>query len=162
MVLSGIPGKVIDRITKELGLQTAVEGTSFDLLKTIQPIIEMKEEIFVNVVESTTNVNVASITLFTTPTDRDFFLTGAALNWQTDVTSTNTATKIEAVRESGQTEDIIRLSGITATVKNFSISRDFIVPIKLKRGSIIVIKNAASTTQTHSSGTITGYTRDIL
>lgn len=137
MVLSGIPGAVIDKITKQLGLQTAVEGTSFDMLKTIQPIIEMKDEPPAQRFQD----RPSSGTMITLSTKKDTFITGAWVS----VADTNggiTNSFILATLPSGAPIRLVNIEINSAGVglnDSQNLDVQFIRPIKLLRGSDVVL-----------------------
>lgn len=153
MVLIGIPSKVIDTITKKLGLQTAVERSTFNLAETIQPIVQADEKI-IDVVETVS----ATGTIMTTPTTRDFFLTSVAIANAGDDQAGQTTDTISVILPSGATKivlGVMRATKVDTSDSGFG-SLVFPTPIKLKRGSAIAFVKATTTTL----GMITGYEVD--
>jgi len=155
MVLSGIPGAVIDRITKELGLQTAVEGTNFDLLQTIQPIIEMKEEKFVNIVKSLT-ATAGGGTIHTTSSTEDTYIISAFISHSKVAADSNTNSTLSITPKGGVADKILSIAGTTLTDENDSVSVSFPVPILLERGSLVTLGKVAANGNTIAG--IQGYT----
>lgn len=154
MPLTGIPGKVIDAITKKLGLQTAVERTQFDLMNTIQPIINMSPDENIDVVAS---VNSAG-NIFVVPTDKDFFLTSIQLS---AVLSANSGSAIDTITVTLVSGEVVLISQLslstdTATDDSGTIFSAYPRPIQLKRGSNVVYAAAS----TGRRAIITGFLAD--
>jgi len=134
MAIQGIPGKVIAKITKALGLQTAVDKSTYDLMNTIQPIVDSEPRPYVNAIfQKFTTAG----TMTTLPTDKDFFLTGLQLTKAKLAAETGTSCNIRVFLESGEQIDLLVIGGHTLIAENTSVTLNLTVPIKLLRGSAI-------------------------
>lgn len=164
MVILGLRGQIVDKIVKRLGLQTAVERTRFDLKETIQPIIDATPEDFVDIVRNISSLANSNPTIFTTPSDRDFFLTSTTVSFIKDATC-NLATGIAASTQvvvNGNTDELCGHVGITLTVGNGFLTQTFNPPIKIDRGTTIIGNrgNAFTLGVYVRQHTITGFLRD--
>ena len=139
-IIQGIPSKVIDTITRKLGLQTAVDRSTFDLINSIQPIV-IADEKTLEIIKT----SAVSGTLYTTPSKGDFYLTDIYCNgtYNDDTCSTNT---MSVTLETGETIVLLRLSGgaTAAAFDNNSTNLNFSHPIKLKKGSNITTVKASA------------------
>jgi hypothetical protein len=95
--------------------------------------------------------------IYTTPTDKDFFLTSAMLHSLKDVTSTSTSTLLGVVI-AGASVNVLSIYGITLTVQDQIISNTFFDPIKIDRGSQITVKTSTAVANVRARAVITGYT----
>ena len=129
------------------------------LAEKVVPVIDVHPDHnrIANVVVSDILANGTSATLYTTPTDRDFYLTSATLSTIKDATSTSTASAIEITPQVGLATKILSIVGLTLTAQNFSIATSFNCPILLKRGSSINITNSTNVANITSRAAITGY-----
>jgi len=158
MVLTGIPGKVIDTITKKLGLQTAVERSVFELAPTIQPIINADEN-FINVVATADNSGTSS-TVYTTSTVKDFYLTNAQISGRQAAASANSYFRIAVTLESGETVVISQINVTSGNDLQEVAERQFDKPIKLKKGSNILVQ-VSNAVDSLATATIMGYNVDV-
>ena len=147
VTLQGIPSAVIDTITRKLGLQTAVERSTFDLINSIQPVI-IADEKSCDIVKAVTSAG----TIYTTPTDKKFYLTYAtlALEGYAGRTATITITPQDGAAVVILTSKIQTSTEITCSEN--SIATNFSVPILLLKGSNIVVAGDGT------SSSIAGYT----
>lgn len=155
-IIPGLPGKIIDNIVVKLGLQSAVDKLPTDLVPTIQPVMEVIPKPFVNIVVHHAQTAEATGTVFTTPSDREFFLTGYILT-HNDQNGDNYILK--ATLESGEEVILFRnFPGGTSSIE--IIPMNFTIPIKLKKGTNITLQLIGSGDDAFI--TITGYTEEIL
>lgn len=121
----------------------------------IQPVIQITRTC--NIVKSTQASNTLTATIYTTPSDKDFYLTSASISMIKDVTATATRSYITAIIE-GSTVAFCDIASFTTTVHNEAMSMTFPVPIKIDKGTNIVITNDTNVANIRSRGTIIGYT----
>lgn len=114
---------------------------------------------FCDVAVAATLTNGTSQTIYTTPTDKDFYLTSANCSVIKDVTSTSTDTTI-VVTIGGSTTAVLRIAGITLTAQSGSMSQTFNTPIKIDRGTGISLQNTTNVANINAKGCITGFTVD--
>ena len=162
MAILGMNSKVIDKIVARLGLQTAVDKLPVDLVPTIQPVLEVTPVEDIDVISSQSIIATGNITLFTTPTDRDFYLTHAALSNQSDATADNTLISLVVTLATGVGDELIRMDKLTLTAFSNTIALAFPRPIKLKMGSTISFGSTFGVGASSTSATITGFLVDEL
>lgn len=128
-----------------------------ELAEKVLPVMEVNPKLLrrANVVKYVSGAS--SGTIYTTPTDKDFFLCTAILSVNKDVASTAAGTYLSCVVE-GVTTRLIHIAGITLTVQSECLSVSFPVPIKIDRNTPIAIASSASGAVIAVAGTITGYT----
>lgn len=97
-----------------------------------------------------------SSTLYTTPTNQDFYLCTAQLSLIKDVTATSNQSKIVIV-QNGLSVTVCAISSITLTAQADSISVTFPHPLKCDRNTTITVQNSAATATIRADGQITGY-----
>ncbi len=112
------------------------------------------------VLRSASAINATSGTIFTTPTDRDFYLVAAMLSMIKDVTSTSADTTL-GVPVDGVTQAILRIPGISLTPQNDVIAISFPYPIKVDRNAQIVITNSSNVANIVTRGSIIGYYEEV-
>jgi len=103
-----------------------------------------------NIVKS---VNSAT-TIYTTPADKDFYLTYVLLSAIKDAAATGTSVAISATVE-GVSTSIVAIAGITLTVQQQTVPVFFSTPIKIDRNTAIAISGSNWTTY---RGIVAGYT----
>jgi hypothetical protein len=158
----GLNKDVVKRIVDTLGLQTTVDELPTKIIPTIQPVLISNPERIVNVVKDGGNAVTGAVTVFTTPTDRDFFLTSIFIIGHCDVTCDGTAYTLDVTLESGEEVNLIRMNKLTLTAFENSVGMNYTNPIKLKPGTDIMITGAFAAGNSKKSGSITGYTVDIV
>lgn len=107
-----------------------------------------------NIIKSVSSIT----TIYTTPADKDFYLTSCTLTMAKAAGDTATSIVIQAA-VGGVTTVLVRLSGITLTAERDSLFCPFPVPIKIDRGSAIAL--AGGGTFTSVGGSIQGYTEEV-
>lgn len=143
-------------------VQTSFDKVPTELAEKIVPVMECNPKLLrrINLVFQQTATNSTSVTLYTTPTDRDFFVTSAQLGLIKDATSTSVSTTISAV-VNGQTIALLKIPSITLTAQSEVIANTYAFPIKIDRGSIIAVTNSTAVANVTANATITGYVDDI-
>ena len=105
-----------------------------------------------------------SYTIYTTPTDRDFYLTTIQFTYTKNATAdlaTNDTLGI-SLKVNGATQYPIYFSTLTLTAQSDSIAITFATPLKIDRGSVIqLVRGAITAGNVVMSGSITGYTVDL-
>jgi len=114
----------------------------------------------INVVKSGQASNSTATTLYTTPIDKDFFLTNAAISVNKDITATSIESAIVLTLEDGTSTSILNIGGITLTPQSQCMSISFNNAVKLKRNSTIVIINSSNVANILTKVNIMGYISD--
>ena len=149
---------IIERITKLIRLMTSADVVPSELAEKVLPVLEVSPEKIVNHGGSSNKIVTGLSTLFTTPTDRDFFLTSYSLLNQSDVSADNILVTYQVTLASGEQINLIELAKITLTVYQESVTKALNFPIKLKRGSNIVFGSTFTVGVSKTSSSFTGYT----
>lgn len=114
----------------------------------------------VRIVRSASANNAASGTVWTTPAEKDFYLTGVILTTTKDATSTATNIQLTAFID-GVGQPIVRIRGITLTAMSQTVPISFSVPIKIDRNTQINIANDSAVANIATSAVIFGYTEEV-
>jgi hypothetical protein len=156
-------------LTKEIidgaRLQTGTSVIPSELGQTVVPVMEVNPRLlrFANILKSATGNNSTSSTIYTTPVDKDFYLTGASLSVIKDVTATSVQTAINVVPIGFTTgSNICVLAGITLTPQTLAVSQNFNPPLKIARNTVIATTNSANTANIRAEASIVGYTVDNI
>lgn len=137
------------------------DGQFFDnnLSNTITPVIDINNPIC-DIVRNVSTGTDSSV-IYTTPTDKDFYLTGVVLSYVKDASSDSTRGTVNVVIN-GLTVAVAGIGGITLTALNQTVSISYPFPIKLDRGTTISISHAGSVGVTRMTVSIIGYISDTL
>jgi len=119
-----------------LGLQSGADKVPTEISNTIQPIVDIVPHRTTIARHTTRTTTTTGLTLFATPTDKDFFLTYAHLSVTKDVSNDNTNTQIQVTID-GANRVINSITTQTLTVANGVSNESFAYPIKIDRGSDI-------------------------
>jgi len=152
--------EVIDKISDDLKIQPSMTIPR-ELGKIIMPVFVVNSERGGQIVESFTSTTTGPSTIFTTPTDRDFFLQSAFLSIDDDVTSNGLAANLTITPFAQGATNIIRLHKLTLTATSKELSNFYGERgIRLARGSTVVITHIFTAGASTLSGGITGYVTD--
>jgi len=150
------------QLSKEL-IDGAKIQTSFDKIPTqladkVVPVMEVNPKLLkiTGVVKNASISNATGGTIYTLPTDKDFYLTDCALSVIKDATSTSVGSDLTAVMD-GQTIYLLSVPGITLTAQNQTVTLSLKNPLKLDRGSLIRATASTNVANIKYSGTIYGY-----
>lgn len=163
MAIAGLNKDVLKRIVKELGLQTAADQLPLDVMKTIQPVLIANPEHIIDTVRQGGASTTGSQTIFAVPPRKtEFYLTWAQLRLTSDATADNTIAVLTITPKGGAAVNILELLKETTTAISSCEAAVLNVPILLEPGSNIVVTNTFTVGTSSVSGSITGYTVDIL
>jgi hypothetical protein len=134
--------------------------SSNEVIDAIQPVVEVGRR-HINIIRNATATNSTSASIYTTPADKDFYLTSASLSVIKDVTAVSVRSDIQAFgADDGITRQILTISGITLTPQSETISISLPFPFLVKRNTSITTNNTSATANIVQSATITGYVLD--
>ncbi len=123
-----------------------------DVMPMIQPTVEIKPRL--NIIKSV----VTDQTIYTTPTDKDFYLTNTYISMCKAAGDTGSAISINAFID-GVATLILSIGGITGTVDYQSVAENYGQDgIKIDKGTIINL--SITGTYTSKRALIKGYTRE--
>lgn len=151
-----------NNLIDELKLNPAVDTIPSVVNPTIQPVFEVTKKNSLSAFSNAVVVSSSAATLFTTPSDRDFYLTSASLSLIKDATC-DKATGSLAINATinGSTRAILSLPTLTLTAQNIAVANNFSNPIKIDRGTAIQRSTFSFTAGTAAfDATITGYTEE--
>jgi len=143
-------------------IQIAVDGIPSEIAEKVVPVMEVNPKMFrrTNICVGTSKVVTATLLAYTTPTDRDFFLTSVDIGMIKDATcdqATGTI-NINGVSENGTTCIFAQIPVIVTTAQSEQVNSLFIPPMKLKRGSAINISGTYTAGLMSRTTVIKGYT----
>ena len=147
--------KEIREGTKNQQLRDAIPS---QLADKIVPVMEVNPKMLRRVTISKTNNcnNATSAIIYTTPATQDFYLSSMTLSLIKDSTATSTATYITAnINNVGQT--ILIILGFSVTAQQQSLVFSSPIPIKIDRGSNIMIYNTTNVANISATGIINGF-----
>jgi len=153
---------IINNIVDELRLNPVNDIIPKKVMPTISPVFEVNAK-RCDVVRGINRTTTGGSTIFTTPTDKDFYLVGCQFGLIKDATcdmASGTVAGISAVLEA-QTRNIIQTPTITLTAQEVTQGLSFPVPIKIDRGTtILIISNAFTAGVCIRTASIIGYTQE--
>lgn len=149
---------LIKGISKNAGIQISRENVPNQLAEKVVPTMETNPELLrkISIVRSTTGTNATSTTIYTTPTDQDFYLCAMAITMIKDVTATSNATAIVATIN-GAVISILKIPGITLTVQESNVQVSLPFPLKIDRGTAINITHSTNVANVVGTGHIYGF-----
>jgi hypothetical protein len=130
-----------------------------DVGEIIVPVVEINP--CVDIVRENSSASTGSITLYTTPADKDFYLTYASLDFQADATADNTSCYIQ-ITQKGVARRILSIRKLSLTATSKSIYLNFNPPIKCDKNTGIIIGNSFSVGASTYDGAIGGYLREVV
>lgn len=139
-------------------IQTSRDVIPNQIADKVVPVMEVNPKLLrrINTFGAGTASNATSATVYTTPTDRDFFLTAAVFSMIKDATSTSTLSNLITTID-GASVNLIRIPGFTLTAQSGSISISFPQPIKIDRGVTIRLNNTTNVANITCTATIFGF-----
>lgn len=150
--------EVVDKMSEDLKVQPAL-ALPRNISNSIQPVFNVNPDRISNIIRGAVTTSF-SAAIYTTPTDRDFYLVALTLSVSKNGTSTSTTSSINFTID-GAAQSAIVIAGLTATAQSESNTINFPFPIKLDRGTQILISNGAAG-NINTAGAIIGYTTDPL
>jgi len=163
MVIAGLNKDVLKRIIKELGIQSAVDKLPLEVKGDIQPVLISNPDRIIDTVRQGGASTTGSTTIFTTPaTKTEFYLTWAQLRITSDATADNTLAVMTITPRGGAAVDILQILKQTTTAGSPDQTVFFNPPILLEPNTNIVITETFTVGASTRSGSIAGYTVDIL
>lgn len=152
---------VANNLIDGLKLNTASDTIPKFVAAVIQPVFEVKRRI-ANIVRTSNATTTATVTIFTTPSDRDFYLTGISFNIIKDATCDLATGRINiSVTVEGTGQTALSLGTITLTAQNISEAVTLNPPLKLDRNTAVAISSASFTVGVlNRTASIVGYNEE--
>lgn len=149
--------EVISEVSKLLNYPTEqtpeLDTSKILLVADVNPLHSRR----CNIVKGLTVTNSTGGTIYTTPTDKDFYLTSLALAFIKDVTSTSTGIAIEVIID-GATVQILHFPCLSLTVQSDGIAVSYPQPVRIDRGTAISLVNATNVANIAIRSSLTGFT----
>lgn len=149
--------EVVQGLIEALRLDAARDVMPNRLGDIVVPTFDYSNARFCEIVRGANRATTGATTIFTTPSDRDFFLSSANLAVQADISADSTGNVLQ-VTVGGVVRDIIRLNKISLTVTTESLSTSYPIPLKIDRNTGITIAHTFTVGASTLSGCITGFT----
>lgn len=124
----------------------------------VVPVIDVnpKHARVVQICKTASITNQSSATVYTTPTDKDFYITALALGLIKDATATTIYVNIKAYVD-GVNSDIITLPCITLTAQNIGTSLALTTPIKVDKNTAITLNSFSNNANITAYANVHGY-----
>lgn len=128
-----------------------------DVGNMIVPVINVER--FVNISRDVTVATNALTTVYTTPTDKDFYLSAACLTYHHDAACTTMSCNMSCFPDNDVTaRKILIINPSPSAVSNMVVSNQYRPHIKIKRGTNISIQSANNDGVQRLDGSIQGFT----
>lgn len=153
---------IVNNVIDELKLNPLTDAIPRQVIPTIQPVFEVKKK-FADILRGGTIASTSSQTLYTTPSDRDFYLTGACLSIDKSATCDIASGRYTMVCTINGTANqaILSVAITTLTAQSQSVSLSFPTSIKVDRGTVIALSAASFSAGTFvRAGSIVGFTEE--
>jgi hypothetical protein len=139
------------------------EGIPLKFKKSIHPVLVVNPlpNNFCDIVANNSATSTGATTIYTTPTDKDFYLTEFSVSVIKDATCDSATGSYQFnVVINKTTKTIFYFSVITLTAQTGHISISLPVPVKLDRGSTVTLSGTFTVGACVRSGSIVGFTYD--
>jgi len=138
-----------------LGLQSGSDTIPQYLTSQVVPVFEIEPKI-TNLMRTSSNTATGASTIYTTPADKDFYLTYYNLAFTKNAASDCTEVWLKAFI-GGQNVIVCDFSVQTLTATSNSISCPLPYPIKIDRGTAISTNGSFTVGAMNKSGTVGGF-----
>jgi len=151
---------MMDEIREGSRIQQNVDPIPNRFSDFVQPVMEVNPKSFrrINVVKENSRITTGSTALYTTPTDRDFFLVAGYLQAVADATADNTTIYLLIQPIDSAEVNIIQMRKLSLTAFSEKISFCLPFPIKIKRGTTISFGTTYTVGACVINAVIMGYT----
>jgi len=137
--------------------------TPKSLSNQVVPVFNVnpKDYRVINVIKDVASVTTGDSTVYTTPADKDFFLSSYILSTQADVTADSTFVKLQIIQD-GTAKIIALMRKLTLTTFSGVVSMNLMNPIKVDRGTAITITQTFTVGASTVGAVICGYELDTF
>lgn len=148
-------------ITKEIIEDLKLQVAQGDKVLSPIPVLEVNPKLVKNgIAKTNTSSSNGNTTIYTTPTDKDFYLTGFIFSMTKDALC-DTATALLRATTNSQVTDIAALGGITLTAQDKIIAVNLQHPIKIDKNTSIVLNCGKTAGSILLTGTIFGFIDEV-
>ena len=147
--------EAVKSLIDQTGLQSVNLKPQIPIKEEIQPCIEINK--FSYIIASTSYSNSTGGTIYTTPADKDFYITAAALAVIKDATATSTTEALFAYI-GGAAINILTIPSLTLTAQTLANNISFAYPLKIDRNTAITASATTAVGNIRYNAMITGFT----
>lgn len=149
---------ILQSIADQLAIQQGVNATPRQLGTVISPTFEVGPK-YATIVRNGSSVVTGTLSLYTTPLDKDFFITSITHLVKKDVTCDTATGEISTigVAVGGVNRKLSQFNSITLTADTYLYQQTFPYPIKVDRGAGINLTGAFGAGVMVKAATITGF-----
>jgi len=147
---------VLLKIQDLLGLQSGAQAPPVECKSDIQPVLEAGPRYTYVLKHGNQTTSSSTYNLYTTPADKDFYLTFANLSLTKDAVSDNTQVYIQ-ITQNGATILVAFIPTQTTTAGSWQIHCPFPYPIKVDRNTNILLAGTFTAGTFRRTGTIGGF-----
>jgi len=134
-----------------------------ELAEKVVPTLEVNPHLvkLANVTASTSSSTTADLTVYTTPTDEDFYLTYALWSIAENATDDGSSTSLVCTPyDLNANWNILQIRGLTTTAQSETIAVNFDSPIRIKRNTAINVSHTTTAGVMSKGRRIAGYNID--
>lgn len=135
-----------------------VDQFSDDVSPNLVPVVPILP--VTRIVRSTSSAATGTAVIYTTPVDKDFYLTGFSYQMMCDGSADLTGYNLNVFIDGVQL-NVAQVRKITLHAFSDNIQHDFAIPIKIDRGKAISISQTFSVGNSTHAGCIYGYTEEV-
>jgi len=154
-ILTNSKIEVSKSIIDQTGAQSVSMKANMPIKEEITPVLELHK--FSNILKQTSNSATANITVYTTPSDKDFYLTSASIEITKNAACDNTEGRL-LVWVDNENLSVLKVLSQTLTAGSDHNNIVFPYPLKIDRGRSIQMVGAFGAGALTKSCTITGFT----
>jgi hypothetical protein len=150
-----------EALVKGAKIAVAVDKVPDQLGQTVVPVLDVTPRVHrVAIARSVASSSTGGATIFTTPTNKDFYLTGLFISMSDNAACDGIYVRIQATINT-TVYDLIRLQKQTLVATNLQDGISFSVPIKIDKGTGINMDNNFSVGTSVRAASIFGFEVDI-
>jgi len=152
--------EIVAFIQDKLKMNPATDVLPKHIVPTIQPVIEGNRQVC-NVARHGVQTTTGSITVFTTPSDRDFYLNSVYAAFNKDATC-DSATGVYTLSSTfdGTTRRLLDFPIFTTTAQSNEMTISFPIPLKVDRNVAIAFSGTFTAGACVRCAGITGFTEE--
>lgn len=154
--------EVVNRISEEIK-ESNIALLPRTLANVIQPVLEVSGDKRKNTfVKNTSKSTTGTKTLLTASSTQDTYIDSASMGFTCDATADSVAYILQLTADTGPATNVINIVKETTTATRDHQNIIFNPPLKLKRGTNVLISQTFTVGTSTQTGTITGYVEDVL
>jgi len=146
---------IVNNISNVLGLQSSTDKLPVEVNDKLQAVVEVGVKTS-NLVRAATGATTSDVNIYTTPTDKDFYLTYFDFRAISDATADCSTLSIQVVID-GVTRALSRRYPVPATAQAIGFGSNLAYPLKIDRGTIISLNGTFTVGTFTKSGAIAGF-----